>query len=266
MNSSGAVVPLKGSPSIDVSKLQAFEAAIAGAVVVAKKHRITDTATRGGAAEHRSNLKSLEKQLQASYDQHVKPFGDLVRQAQAIAKALKDTLGEGLRAIDAEISRDFREREAAQRAEAARLERERQEKERLAQEERDREAKAAADKAAAEALKAGMTETDAKEVGELFAQDVAAEPLPPVLQVAPPPPPAKTIASVTGASAAVRKEWDFTLHDIGALATAYPDTVDVKRKPVLDLLRALEKDGATEEALASAIPGVRAFKRVSVAS
>jgi len=125
---------------------------------------------------------------------------------------------------------------------------------------RAEEARLAAEKTQREAAAAGMTKADAAELADLVKQDVIAQPAPAILQVAPPPPPPRTIASTSGAVASVKRLWDFELKDVGALATAYPKTVDVRRGAVLDLLRDLERDGATEAALENAIPGIRAFK------
>jgi hypothetical protein len=107
--------------SATVTSLQRVDPAVIGAhkaevelsVKLATQHRITDAATRGGAAEIRARLKGIEKSIGASYDTHVKPTADLVRQAQAIRKTLTDTIDAGVKAIDAEILRDRREQEAA---------------------------------------------------------------------------------------------------------------------------------------------------------
>jgi len=256
--------PVTTLQRVDPAVIGTHKAEVELASNLALKHRITDAATRGGAAEIRARLKGIEKGIDASYDQHVKPTADLVRQAQAIRKTLTDTIAAGVKAIDSEILRDRREQEAAAERERKRIEAEAEEKRKALEEEQATRAREAAAKAEEEAKAAGMNAADQKAVGELYAQEEAAKPLPPVLVVAPPPAPARTIVSQTGFTASVKKLWDFELRDVGALAAAYPATVEVKRGAVLDLLRALERDGATEAALGNAIPGIRAFKSEKV--
>jgi hypothetical protein len=249
---------------VEIATIDSHQTAVATLVDSAKTHRIVDDLTRGMAADLRNALKTAEKRVEDARTALVKPLNDHVKSINARFRPMTDQLADAVRAIDAEIIRDRRAREAAAEAERQRLERERAEQERKQEEARREEARQAAEKAQQEAAAAGMTKEDARELGGLMAQDVLQQPVAPILQVAPPPPPSRTIASMSGSVASVKKLWDFELKDVGALATAYPATVEVKRGSVLDLLRALEKDGATEAALENAIPGIRAFKRDSV--
>jgi len=181
-----------------------------------------------------------------------------------LGKPMSDALAQAVAAIDREIVRDRNVRAAAAEAERRRIEAEAEERRKKAEAEqlaRAREIEAAARTAAVDA---GMTPDEGTQLGHLYAQDELAKPLAPVLQAAPAPAPARTIVSSAGSIASVKKLWNFELKDIGALATAYPRTVEVRRGEVLDLLRALENDGATEAQLENAIPGIRAFKRDSV--
>ncbi len=248
----------------ELAIIDSHQSAVASLVDSAKTHRIVDDFTRGTAADLRNALKQAEKRVDDARTSLVKPLNDHVKSINARFKPMADQLTEAVRVLDNEIIRDRRVREAAVEAERRRIEKERLELERKQAEARAEEARQAAEKAQREAAAAGMSKADAKELGGLMAQDVLAAPVAPILQVAPPLAPPRTIASMSGAVASVKKLWDFELKDVGLLAAAYPATVEVRRAEVLNLLRGLEKDGATEAALENAIPGIRAFKRDSV--
>jgi hypothetical protein len=249
---------------VELATIDSHQSAVASLVDNARTHRIVDDFTRGQAADLRNALKQAMTRVDEARTLIVKPLNDHVKSINARFKPMADALENAVRALDGEIIRDRRVREAAAEAERQRLERERLELERKQEEARAEEARKADERAKWEAIEAGMKKQDAEELGRLMAQDVLAQPVAPILQVAPPLPPARTIASMSGSVASVKKLWDFELKDVGALAGAYPATVEVKRGAVLDLLRGLEKDGATEAALENAVPGIRAFKRDSV--
>lgn len=247
----------------EIAVLETHQTAVASLVDAARTHRIIDDQTRGMAADIRSALRQAEKRVEEARTALVKPLNDHVRSINAKFKPLSDCLASAVQTLDGEIVRDRREREAAAERERQRLEQERLAAEKKAREEQEQRAREAEEKARKDAAAAGMTAKDQEEVGRLFAADVKAEPLPPVIQAAPPPMPARTIAGASGV-ASVKKLWDFELKDVGALAAAYPATVEVKRAGVLAILRELEQRGASEAEIEKVVPGIRAFKRDSV--
>jgi hypothetical protein len=249
----------------ELATIDSHQSAVASLVDNARTHRIVDDLTRGQAADLRNALKQAEKRVEDARLTIVKPLNDHVKSINARFKPMADQIEAAVRVLDGEIIRDRRVREAAAEAERQRLERERLELLRKQEEARAEEARKADEKAKWEALEAGMKKQDAEELGRLMAQDVLEQPAAPILQVAAPLPPPRTIASMSGAVASVKKLWDFEVVDVAQFAATYPDLVMVERKPVLDLLRALEKSWAgTEADLLTAIPGIRAFKRDSV--
>ncbi|HKQ97122.1 MAG TPA: hypothetical protein VJV75_04535 [Candidatus Polarisedimenticolia bacterium] len=222
----------------EIATIDTHQSAVATLVSGAKAHRITDDFTRGAAADIRNALKQAEKRVDDARTSLVKPLNDHVKSINARFKPMTDQLAEAVRAIDAEIVRDRRVREAAAEAERRRLEEERRKLEREQEEARAEDARKAREKAQQEAAAAGMSQEDAKELGGLMAEEVLQQPVAPILQVAPPPPPARTIASTSGATASVRKLWDFEVTDIAELAQAIPDAIDVRRAVVLERTRA----------------------------
>jgi len=255
---SGDVVLIR--PDIERALVGQYETAAASLVDSAKSHRITDDLTRSMAADIRSAIKTAQKKIEETRVSLVKPLNDHVGTINAKFKPMSEALAGAVAAIDAEIIRDRREREAAAERERRRLAAEAESKRLEAEEEQRRRAKEAAAKAEEEARAAGMKEAEARELGQLYSADEAAKPLPPVIQAAPPPMPAKSTVGTSGATSTVRMVWDFEVIDALALMVAMPMAVDWKRAPILAELRALEARG-----MPASIPGIRAFKKEQVA-
>jgi hypothetical protein len=256
-------VPIKVRP--EPPEVAVMRRQVEGLVGQAQAHRITDDLTRGTAADIRGALKKAERVLDDSRTALVGPLNDHVRFINALFKPLTEDLLAAVRAIDSEILRDRREREAAVYAEARRLEAEAALKQKELEEAQAAAAEEARKTAEAAAKLAGMKEDEAAELGQLFADDMKAEPLPPVMHVAAPPSPARTVVSESGARTVTKRIWDFEILDIAALAKSYPQTVEVRRAEVLSIIRCLDQAGTSEGRLATAIPGVRAFRRDVVA-
>lgn len=201
--------------------------------------RLTDT--RKGAEQARLSI--VEKPTK---------FISLINSA---FRVVKDEVDKTLGILDTKLQVDRTQqqrlaREAQEKADRQAAERRRQ----IEEEQRSRAAEIdAAAQAAAKA--AGMSQQEATEIGGLYAQDELAKPVPEVPVVMPAVmAPARTIHSDAG-SVSFRQEMDFEVTDLVALATAMPEAVEVKRKPILDAGRALERAGQP-----LTIPGVRLFK------
>jgi len=240
--------------------LAEHESAVVSIVSEAKAHRITDDVSRSVAADLRGALKQAAARVDEARTAIVKPLNDHVRFLNAKFKPLSDALAGAVSVLDAEIIRDRQEREAAAAKEKQRLEDEAAAARKKQEEEAAARARDAAAQAEADAAKAGMTAEDGKELAQLVAQDELAKPREPILQVAPPPQPQKTIAGESGAVATVKKLWDFEVVELVKVARSFPDAIELKRKPILDFLRDVESQGKDVGQIA-ALVGLRAFKR-----
>ena len=249
----------RGNAGAELAVIESHGSVVANLVDQARTHRITDDFTRSQAADLRGALKQAEARVEDARTSLVKPLNDHVRAINARFKPFTDGLAAAVRSIDGEILRDRRQREAAVEAERRRLEAEAAAKRRRLEEEQAARAREAEETARREAAAAGMSPSEQKEIGQLYAREELTKPTPPVTLAPPPAPPARAIAGSSGV-ALVKKIWDFEVFNLAALATMMPEALEVKRKPILDHLRGVEAQGGDVVGNAR-LAGVRAFKR-----
>lgn len=195
-------------------------------VAQARNYRIVDQMTRAGVVNQRAAITEAKKGIKAYLDFHVKPLKEQIDRIKLQVGPLDHALDEALDILNREILRDHHEQrriadEQRRKAEEeARLAREAAEAD--ARKKREQEAAALEARTRQEALAAGMSKTDARELGKLERADVETAPLnvaptPAPAYVAPPPRQVRT----EEAQVQVRKRWTYRLVDLEAVPRGF---------------------------------------------
>lgn len=187
----------------------------------ARGHRITDDVSRSIAADIRAALKTSAAVLEEARTSLVKPLNDHVRTINGKFTPLREALDAAVKVLDVEILRDRKEQQRIADEERAWQEAEAAAARKAAEEEQAARAREIAAQAEVVAKEAGMSPAEAKEVGQLYAQDELAKPLQEkpvaVVEIREPP---KTIAGGHGVTT-IRKRWTFEVVDIRLVPRAY---------------------------------------------